>query len=181
MAAASDTRWVILVRGINLGKHKKLAMADFRALLETLGYNDVRTHLNTGNAVLTTGKTTATQLERDIAERLEVDLGLSTKVLARSRRDWASMVDDNPFVQEGVEPKQLQAAFLSKAPAAAKTKSLAPDAYTPDRFAFGDRVVYLYMPNGFMGSKLPAWEKVLGVDATIRTWNVVTKLRDLLA
>jgi hypothetical protein len=57
--------------------------------------------------------------------------------------------------------------------------ALDPDAYAPDQFAVGDRVVYLYMPRGFMGSRLPDWEKVLGVRATMRTWKVVTRLRDL--
>ena len=180
MAAASATRWVILLRGINVGKNKRLAMADLRALLEDLGYQDVRTHLNTGNALVSTDKTTAAKVERDVAGKLDADLGLAVKVMARSAREWAALVDANPFVQEGIEPKQLQAAFLSKSPAATRIKALEPDAYAPDRFVLGSGVVYLHMPNGFMGSKLPDWEKTLGVDATIRTWNVVAKLADLL-
>ena len=178
MAPARD-RWVILVRGINLGKNKRLAMADFRALLEGLGYEEVKTHLNTGNALVTAAKTTAGKVEREVAGKLEGDLGLAVKVMARSAREWAAVVEGNPFVKEGLDPKTLQAALLSKRPTAAKTKALDPNAYVPDRFAFSDRVVYLHMPNGFMGSKLPDWEKVLGVDATIRSWSVVAKLGDL--
>ena len=179
MPGRSDTRWVVLVRGINLGRNKRLAMADFRALLEDLGYRDVRTHLNTGNALVTTDKTTAGAVERDVVTKLEADLGLAVKVMARSARDWAALVNANPFLEEGADPKRLQAAFLSKTPPAPKLRGLVPEAYAPDRFAVGDRVLYLHMPNGFMGSKLPDWEKALGVDATIRTWNVVAKLRDL--
>ena len=181
MAAASDSRWVILVRGINLGKNKRLAMADFRAVLEALGYADVRTHLNTGNALVrTTGRTTPGEVQQEVAERLESDLGLAVKVLVRSAGEWKAAVDENPFAREGIELKHLQAAFLSAAPPDARTDNLDPDAYAPDRFALGDRVVYLHMPNGFAASRLPDWEKVLAVDATVRTWNVVTKLAELL-
>jgi uncharacterized protein (DUF1697 family) len=180
MARASEKRWVVLVRGINLGRNKRLAMADFRALLEALG-TDVRTYLASGNALVTTSgaKVTAAGLEREIAARLKANLGLDVKVLVRSAEELATVVDQNPFPQEGVETKQLQAAFLAEKPPAVKTDSLDPEQFAPDRFEFGDRVIYLHMPNGFMGSNLPDWEKVLGVAATIRTWNVVTKLREL--
>lgn len=180
MAPANDTRWVVLLRGINVGKHKRLAMADLRALLEDLGSREIRTHLNSGNALVTTDRMSAATLERAVEERLEADLGLSVKVLARSAREWGALVEENPFPQEGVDPKQLHAAVLAKPPPAGVVKGLSADAYAPDRFAFGERVVYVHMPNGYMSSRLPNWEDVLGVAATVRTWNVVTKLRDLV-
>jgi uncharacterized protein (DUF1697 family) len=58
-------------------------------------------------------------------------------------------------------------------------KAHAADAYAPNEFKFGDRVVYIRQPNGFAGSTLPDWHKVLGVTATARNWSVITKLRDM--
>ena len=179
MSGASDQRWVTLVRGINLGRNKRLAMEEFRNLLEALGYGDVRTYLATGNALFTTGRTTGAALEDEISARLKADLELDVKVLVRSADEFDEAVKANPFVEEGVDAKQLQAAFLAQAPAPSRARDLDPSQFAPDRFQFGKRMIYLHMPNGFTGSRLPDWEKVLGVDVTVRTWNVVTKLRDL--
>jgi uncharacterized protein (DUF1697 family) len=173
--------WVALLRGINVGRNKRVAMADLRRLLESLGCRDVRTLLQSGNAVFTGGRGGATARQRQIASRIDSELGLDVKVLVRTADQLAAVAEKNPFAARGVGPKELHVAFLSTAPAAKKLAGLEPEQFTPDEFEVGDRVLYLRLPNGIAGSRLPDWERTLGLTVTVRNWNTVTKLRDLAA
>jgi uncharacterized protein (DUF1697 family) len=168
------TRYAALLRGINVGTAKRVAMADLRALLTSLGYDDVTTLLNSGNAVFSSSARPPA-LERAIEKAIESELGVSSKVLVRSGADLAKVVKGNPFPK--VDPKKLAVTFLSAKPAATKLKAVGDIA--PDEFRPGDRVVYLHQPNGFSGSKLPDFGKLLGLTATARNWATTTKLRDL--
>jgi uncharacterized protein (DUF1697 family) len=174
------TSWVALIRGINVGGHAPLAMSDLRALLTGLGYDDVRTHLQSGNAAFAAPGARAPALERDIASAIGSKLGLEIKVMVRSGAQLRRVVGDNPFSKKKVGPKELHATFLSKKPAAAKLAAVDPKACLPDEFAFGDRVIYVRLRNGVAGSRLPNWERVLGVSATTRNWNTTTRLLALV-
>lgn len=88
-------------------------------------------------------------------------------------------MDANPFPSRGVDPKELHVSFLSAKPPAKKIAALDPGHYAPGEFEFGERVIYVRLPNGVMGSRLPDWEKVLGVTVTTRNWNTATRLRQL--
>ncbi|HEY4868967.1 MAG TPA: DUF1697 domain-containing protein, partial [Candidatus Dormibacteraeota bacterium] len=172
--------WVALLRGINVGRNKRVAMADLRGLLDSLGYRDIRTHLQSGNAIFTTGRATASKLEQQIAERIKKDLDMDVSVLVRTSAELGAVAAGNPFVERGVPASQLHAVFLSGAPSSAKVASVDHDAVAPDQFAFGERVIYVRLPGGVMASRLPDWERVLGVRATQRNWNTVTRLLDLV-
>lgn len=166
-----------LLRGINVGRHKRMAMADLRALLASLGFHDVRTHLQSGNAAFTAAEADAQALERRIEAAIATHLEMDVKVLARTGAQLAAVVDANPFI--GSDPKQLHAAFLSAPLPPDRLAALDPAAVLPDEFALGDGVIYLRLPNGLTGSRLPDWERLLGVPVTVRTWSTVTRLRDL--
>jgi uncharacterized protein (DUF1697 family) len=173
------TTWVALLRGINLGKARRVAMADLRALLEGLGYDEVRTLLQSGNAVFTAAGS-ATKLETAIERQIEQELGLRVTVMVRSAARLRTIVDDNPFAVPDADPKQLHVVFLSAPPPKQQVSSLDPDDYAPDEFAVGDRVIYLRLPNGVAGSRFP-WDRSFAVDTTMRNWNTTTKLADLAA
>jgi uncharacterized protein (DUF1697 family) len=173
--------WVALLRGINVGRNKRIAMADLRTMLETLGNGDVRTLGQSGNLIFSSAQRKADPLEQEVSKGIRATFGMDVAVLLRSADEFAAAVESNPFVARGVDASELHAAFLSAEPAAAKAKSIDPAAFLPDEFAFGKRVVYVRLPNGVMGSTLPDWDKVLGVRATQRNWNTTTKLRDLLS
>ncbi len=175
-ADMSDTTWIALLRGINVGGHKRVAMSDLRGLLESLGYHDVRTHLQSGNALFVASGVKATKLEHDITSAIDSRLGLDVVVLVRSAQELRRVVAANPYLGRGIEQRQLHATFLSKQPAAAEVASLDREAFRPDDYVFGDRVIYARMPNGTAGSKLPDWERVLDVRASTRNWNTVSRL-----
>jgi uncharacterized protein (DUF1697 family) len=170
--------WVALLRGINVGGHKRVAMADLRALLESLGYHDVRTHLQSGNAVFNTGRRRAEDLAAQIASRIDVDLGLEVKVLIRTSKALNAIVEANPFPAQGADPKELHVAFLSSGP---RADGIDRDVLPLGEFEIGDRVIYLRLPKGISGSNLPDWERLLGLSVTTRNWNTVTRLRDISA
>ena len=173
--------WIVLLRGVNLGRNKRIAMSDLRSLLESLGYRDVRTHILSGTAIVTGARGTPASMEKRIAKQLVADLGLDVTVFVRSLGEVDALIAANPFAKKPAEKNALHAVFLSEDPKPAAVKAIDPKAYAPDRFAFGKRVIYLSLTNGVAGSTLPNWEKALGVRTTMRTWNVVTKLRDLAA
>jgi uncharacterized protein (DUF1697 family) len=175
------TTWVALLRGINVGRNKRIAMADLRAMLESLGNGDVRSLGQSGNLIFSSAQRMAEPLKQRVADGIRATFGLDVAVLLRTADELAAAVEANPFVARGVDAAELHAAFLSAEPAAAKKAGVDHAAFLPDEFAFGKRVVYLRLPNGVMGATLPDWDKVLGVRATQRNWNTTTKLRDLVS
>jgi uncharacterized protein (DUF1697 family) len=173
--------WVALIRGINVGRAKRIAMLDLRNLIESLEYAGVRTHGQSGNAIFSSGQRDAAAIEDEISTRIRTTFHMDASVLVRTATEFVAAVDANPFVVRGVSPGELHVAFLSAEPAAAKRAAVDPTAFQPDEFAFGKRVIYVRLPNGVMGSTLPDWERALGVRVTQRNWNTSTKLRDLIA
>ncbi len=175
---SDTTTWVALLRGINVGTAKRVAMADLRRLLESLGYADVRTLLNSGNAVFTSpGPESA--VARAVETAIAGELHMQVRVIVRSGSALAEVVAANPFAASGLDQKRLAVTFLDAEAPVARWRDIQADGYLPDRWAKGDRCVYLYLPNGFSGSNLPDFGKVLGVTATARNWATTTRLSAL--
>jgi uncharacterized protein (DUF1697 family) len=180
---ANLARYVALLRGINLGKQNRVPMTTLREMLADLGYSDIATHLQSGNAVFTTGRKSAQTLAGEIESRIERDLGLDIAVVVVSAADLAAIVDANPLATTSRDPAKLMVVFLWKQPRAAALRAIDPDEYAPEEFAVGKRAIYLWLPNGTQGSKLVGalTDTKLGVTATVRAWRTVTKLVELAA
>ncbi|OKI08321.1 hypothetical protein A6A06_34225 [Streptomyces sp. CB02923] len=173
------SRQIALLRGINVGGHKKFPMARQRELFASLGHTDVTVLLQTGNIVFADPGTPPEETARRIEARIADDLGFPVPVMVRTRDELAAAVAANPFPQAATEPKTLHVTFLSAVPGdVSPLEALDPDAYAPDRFRLIGRELYLWCPDGIGRSKLA--EAVsrarLGVTATARNWNTVTKL-----
>jgi uncharacterized protein (DUF1697 family) len=173
-------RYAALLRGINLGSHKRIAMADLRDLFADLGAAEVSTYLQSGNVVFeskTSAKTLAAKAERAIA----TSLGLEVAVLVRSRTELAKIVAGNPFGKR--DESKLYLTLLARAPSAARIRALDPHANAPDEFRVVGRDVFLHFPGGYGRSKLSNayFEKHLSVVATTRNWRTVTALAELTA
>ncbi len=176
------TRQVALLRGINVGGRNKLPMGPLRTAIEDLGYLDVRTHLQSGNVVFTTGtppEQTATEIEQLIADRF----ALAVRVVIRTHAELAEVVSGNPLPEAARDPARFLVTFLSAAPDHGVVRTLESAAYAPDVFRVQGREVYLHCPNGIRDSKLAAfpWGKRLELTATARNWNTVTRLLALAA
>jgi uncharacterized protein (DUF1697 family) len=171
-------RFVALLRGVNVGGHGKVSMADLREAFARLGYDDVATVVQSGNVVFTAGKTTAAALERTIEKTLAADLGTSARVLVRTGAELTRIVAANPFLDAADDGTKLHVLFADRAPDAARVKAVDRDRYLPEEFAVRGREIYLSLPNGLGRSVLmPALtEKKLGITATARNWNTIGKL-----
>lgn len=179
MKAASGTTgtYIALLRGINVGKNKRIAMADLRELLGDLGYGDVKTLLQSGNAVFT-ARGDAAAIEARIREAIVERFGFDVAVIVRSASELAKVVAGNPIKMGERDGSKLHVAFLSAKPAAAKLRDVDPAELVPEEFAVAGREIYLWCKNGVLESKLfPLFsDKRLGVTSTARNWNTVTKL-----
>ena len=173
-------RYVALLRGINVGGRNAIAMARLRELLEALGLGDVRTHLQSGNAVFT-AEPAEEQLVHAIEEAIARELGMNVRVLVRSRDELAAVVGADPFRAIATDPAKYLVMFLSEAPDHDVRAGVDPAGYRPDRFHLGRREIYLWCPDGLSNSELPKVfsEKRLGLLSTTRNWRTVTKLLEL--
>jgi len=176
------SRMVALLRGINLGAARRVAMSDLRACLEGLGYEDVETLLQSGNAVYRSDEGAAAS-ERRIERALLEQTGLEIPVAVRTARQLAAVVRRNPLRAHATDPKRHHVIFLSAKPSAARAASLAPGEYEPERFELHGRELYVWWPDGVHRARLtlPAIERRLGVVGTARNWNTVEKLAALAA
>ena len=102
-AMASPARVAVLLRGVNVGRAKRIAMSDFAALLRDLGVTDVRTLLNSGNAVGTTSLTAA-RLAAAVEEALEERVGFTCDVVARTKEEIAAALAHDPLGEVATDP-----------------------------------------------------------------------------
>jgi uncharacterized protein (DUF1697 family) len=173
--------YVAMLRGINLGAKRRLAMADLRELLEGLGYDDVRTHLQSGNVVLrATGS--ATVLKKKLEAALATQCGFDVDVIVRTKAQLDKVIAQSPFKDKASDNARYLVVFVEKAPAAAWRRSIDAGDYEPDEVAVHGKEIYLWLPKGVHDSKLAREATGKGVGAaTARNWNVVTRLAELAA
>jgi uncharacterized protein (DUF1697 family) len=173
--------YIALLRGINLGPRNKIAMADLRELLQSLGHENVRTLILSGNAIFTSRRRSIPRLERQIERAIKQRFGHEIRVLIRSADEMAAVVDGNPLAGRATDGSRLFALFLERDPDRRRVDAIDADAFAPEEFRLGDRVIYVLVRWGVQGSKLlPALsDKRLGVAMTNRAWDTVTKLVDL--
>jgi uncharacterized protein (DUF1697 family) len=174
------TTQVVFLRGINVGSHNRIAMADLRELLLKLGYGDVRSLLQSGNAVLRAEATPdelAGELEREIASRF----GTQTPVVVRTRKELAAVVARDPLRDVVDRDKLYQVSFLSAEPDSKTMREIAAVDVAPERFVHVGREIYAWHPEGIQRSPLAKLltDKRLGVTATARNWNTTVKLLQL--
>jgi uncharacterized protein (DUF1697 family) len=181
---------VALLRGINLAGHNRVAMADLREIMTSLGYTDVATYIQSGNVVFSTGQTDhlalAAAIEKAIAQRLDV----APRVVVLSAGELAQVIRDNPHPDEP-NPKMVHAVFLDAEPApemvtaVAEAQDKAAAKGARDTAQFAGRTLYLHTPDGYGRSELAA---LLGRArgplsprgaGTARNWATVTKLHEM--
>ena len=172
-------RQIVLLRGINLGAHKRIAMPELRELLTSAGFEDVHTYLQSGNVVLSSDASPE-QLARECEQRIADRFGLDVEVLVRTHEELAGVVRRDPLGEVAVNPKRYQVSFLSAEPDAEAVRKMAAVTVPPEQFVVIGREAYAWHPEGVARSRL--WARLagpgFGVTATARNWTTV---RNLLA
>ena len=174
-----DGRYVALLRGINVGRAKRVSMADLRALFADLGYGDVRTLLNSGNVVFSGPGATlgaAARIEEALARRL----GVSARVTVLTAAELATIVAGNALLEVAGDHSRLLVAVLADPADRARLEPLTEQDWAPEALALGVRVAYMWCPDGVLASRLSAAVgRLLGDAVTARNWATVTKLHAL--
>jgi uncharacterized protein (DUF1697 family) len=173
---------ISLLRGINVGGHNKVPMAELKMVYESLGLKDVTTYIQSGNVVFSGGSGDPGALAADISEALLARFGTTIAVVVRSAGEWEEMMALNPFAEEAAtEPAKLAVLFADKAPGAGEIARLGDLPPHNERFAVINNHIYCYYPDGMGRSKLTGelFDRKLGVTSTARNWSTVCRLMEL--
>lgn len=173
--------FVALLRGINVGKAKRVPMAELRALLCELGYTQVSTLLNSGNAVFHASKGTPAKLAADIAGAIASRLGMEVPVIVKSEKELAAITAANTLAVHAPDHSRLLVAFVQDPEEVLpRLAAIEPLIAPPEQFLVGQHAAYLHCASGILESK--AGEALLGragKGATTRNWATVLKLEAL--
>lgn len=174
--------YVAFLRGINVGRAKRIAMADLRKLIGELGYAEVRTLLNSGNAVFTGPPGARQAAAAAIQEAMVVKLGVAARVTVISAEELAAIVAGNPLLDMATDLSRLLAVIVNEPDQLAPLAELAAADWAPEALALGARAVYLWCPNGVLDCRAAvALGKQLGDGMTSRNWNTLCKLQAMCA
>lgn len=174
--------YIAMLRGINVGGHKKVAMAELRKSFAALGFDRVQTYIQSGNVVFRAAKGSAAELCKKIENRILADFGFPVPVILRTASEMRKVLQDNPFLKKsGIDISKLHVIFLSAAPQPPAVRKLKDLKTAPEDLRYCGREIYHYCPNGVAESKLfrADFDRLLSVRATSRNWNTVTKLCEL--
>ena len=173
-------RRIALLRGINLGPHRRIAMPTLRELLSGAGFEEARTYLQSGNVVLGTDAHPG-ELETRLEQLLTERLGFDVEVIVRTAQEWQAVTERNPLAGVAVDPKRYQVTFLEQPLKQERVDELASLAAGDERFVADGRELYAWHPAGVARSRL--WAKLgsksLGVKATSRNWATVMALLEM--
>jgi uncharacterized protein (DUF1697 family) len=177
-AGHRDACWIALLRGINVGTAKRVAMADLRSLVEGLGFSDVATLLNSGNVVFHAPAgsmaSPAAAIERALAERL----GVSSAVIAITAPTLDAMLKENPLAKPSRDPSRLLVAAIRDKAARARLEPLLEQKWGDEELVCGKHAAYIWCPQGISAGKLfTAMNKALGDGVTMRNLTTIQKLQ----
>ena len=173
--------YIALFRGINVGGHSKLPMADLVDILEGLGAQNVRTYIQSGNAVFQYKEVDTVKFAEAISLEVNKKCGFAPKVLLLTAEDLDRVMDENPFPAPEGDASTLHLGFLAAEPENVDFEKLTALQAESEHYCLTPKVFYLYAPDGVGKSRLAAGaEKIIGVDMTDRNWNTVCKLKEMV-
>ena len=176
--------YVALLRAVNLGAYNKVSMADLRKLLGRLGFEDVRSLLQSGNLVFRSVRQSAASLEVRLAAETGRALGVHTDYVVRTAREWRALIAADPFPDDARrDPSRLIVMCCKSAAGSDPVKALEAALSGPERVAVRGKQAYIVYPEGIGHSRVTTalLERVLDTRGTGRNWNTVQKLAALLS
>ena len=173
---------VSMLRGVNLGPHRRIKMDALREVYESLGLADVQTYVQSGNVVFRSSERDLKKLAKRIEAAIEKKFGFRSDVILRTAAEMRDVIARNPFAaRSGIEPNRYLVTFLASDPGQELRDKVRAIKADPEELHFDGREMYIYFPNGLARPKLslPAIEKILKITGTGRNWNSVVKLLEL--
>jgi uncharacterized protein (DUF1697 family) len=178
----ADTIAVGLLRGVNVGGNNKIRMEALRAVCESLGFEEPRTLIQSGNVVFRTRQRNLRQLARRLEHALEREHGFRPAVVLRTLAEMRDVRSRNPFAAHpDLDPAKLLVTFLAQRPSASACEKVRAMKIDPEQLRLDGREMFIYFPLGMGRSRLPLAqiEKTLGTIGTGRNWNTVRKLIEI--
>jgi uncharacterized protein (DUF1697 family) len=173
----TSKRYIALLRGVNVGRAKRVAMADLRKLIADLGYTDVRSLLNSGNVVFTAARLTPAKAAAAIEEALVLKLGVASRVTVLGADELAAVIAENSLLPVATDHSRLLAFIFADTALRAGVEPLCTQDWAPGALAVGQRAAYVWCPGGVLESAAAvAVGKQLGDATTARNWNTLCKL-----
>lgn len=180
IAPMTSQYYIAFLRGINVGRAKRIAMADLRVLAEGLGYTDVRSVLNTGNLVFRAPGIMAREAEKAIEEALVLRLGVAARVFVLDHAELSAIITANPLLDVATDHARLIVFLLADAVQRDKLLLLDSRDWGCERMVLGERAAYVWCPEGMLDSAAAtSLGKLLGDGTTSRNWNTLLKLHTL--
>ncbi|MBD1918383.1 MULTISPECIES: DUF1697 domain-containing protein [Cyanophyceae] len=174
------TTYIALIRGINVGGKSHLPMKALVAMLEEVGCRQVKTYIQSGNAVFESEEKDVLKLSSQISCAIGQQYNFAPCVLILEIQEIQRAIAENPFPQASADPKAVHLGFLATPPEHPKLEKLEALRKDSEDFRLLDKVFYLYAPEGIGRSKLAAHtEKLLGVAMTSRNWQTVSAIWDI--
>ncbi|WP_417213157.1 DUF1697 domain-containing protein [Bizionia sp.] len=175
------TTFVLLLKGINVGGHKKIPMADLRNLLTTSGFKNVKTYIQSGNVILESATKDIARIESDITAVILKHFGFEVSVLVKTRVDLERIFKASPFSEE--KKKASYFIMLHKTPDADLVREASEKVYEGEEYEIINDCIYFFCEKGFGQAKFNVsfFERKLNTFATARNYNTMLKLLSLSA
>jgi len=174
-------KYIVLLRGINVGGKNKLPMAELRTLLSENGYENVTTYIQSGNIFLNSTKI-AEEINEHIKHLLKQQFGYDIPVVTFTAEEIKKCFTKNPFLKIEDNIKNLHVTFLNTAPEKDSTANIFIKTSNNDAYKIEGKIIYLHTPDGYRNTKFTneQFEKKLKVQATTRNWRTTTKLFEMI-
>jgi uncharacterized protein (DUF1697 family) len=174
--------YIAMLRGINIGPHKRMKMEKLRSSCEELGFVKVKTYIQSGNIVFQAAKLSSAAAAKKIEAQIVKDFGFSADVISRTAEEMKKVVEANTLLREpGIDPSKFHVVFLAEAPSPGAIRKLEALTLSPDKVRHAGKEIYFYFPNGVSGSSV--WkhnlDRVMSVSGTMRNWNTVNTLYEM--
>ncbi|MDP3912258.1 MAG: DUF1697 domain-containing protein [Bacteroidota bacterium] len=185
------TKYISILRGINVGGNRKILMADLKNMYEKLDFSKVQTYIQSGNVIFESNQNNSTaDMEQNIQQAITEAFGFDVPVIVRTADEWIESIANNPFWKEpNADIDRLHLTFLKEITSPELLEKIKMFQYLPVRQAHGEpdryeiigKDVFIYCAAGYGTSKLtnPFFESKLKTPATTRNWKTVMKLHEL--
>lgn len=176
----TSKRYIALLRGVNVGRAKRIAMADLRKLVGALGYTDVKSVLASGNVVFSAPPLAPQDAATAIEEMLVLKLGVAARVIVLAADELAGIIADNPLVAQATDHARLLTFIFADPQLGQGLAPLCRQDWGNGALALGNRAAYVWCPDGVLDSQAAAMVgKQLGDHTTARNWSTLCKLHAL--
>ena len=175
------SKFIALLRGINVSGQKQIKMPDLKSLFEESGFQNIETYIQSGNVIFTSKEKLPEKLEQKISLAIKRKFGFDVQIIVLTPEEIEYVLNNNLFIKKKKESEKLYVTFLAKSPSDENINKLNAIDYSPEEYIIDGRYIYLFVPNGYGKAKLNNnfFESKLNVSATTRNWKTVNKMFEL--